>query len=560
LLFGIISFIFPKSYGHCCFIRQMQSHDTVRSVNGRGTAVWVRDRNHAREVSTGGIILSRHQEELRMSTIPDVVNDLINVGTISSKDVATVSVVTSVSGGVTTYTVESEAVWQYNVKTNVNWQFQQDTNSSDPVGSIEQSDYSAVKGTYSPNTTLQVLAYDSTNVLLGLPSTGGSFVAYYLVLDTSLQPGHTTVTFPVTDLGTTATYTAPPMTCYVEGTRIRTVRGDVPVEELAEGDMVAVHTRQGTIQQPVVWIGRRLVNIAAHPDPEAALPIRIRRDAFASGQPSHDLLVSPDHAIFMDGLLVPARLLVNGGSIAQEQGWASVVYFHVELPEHAVIFAEDLAAESYLDTGNRAVFENAGDLMMLHPDFSISARLQRREDGSCAPFVVAASVVRPIWHPLALRSRRIGYPASAPDAVREPGLRLRTPTHELRPLCATRDGYLFMLPCDTREVRLVSRAARPNRTQPWIDDVRRLGVRIGRITVKDGLDLTDVALDSAALGEGWWAVETEGTAMARWTDGDAHLVLPPGGGVGRVLALQLAGSMTYPIAQEDNVLPARKVA
>jgi Hint domain len=494
-----------------------------------------------------------------MSTISEVVTDLINAGTISSQDVATVSVVTSVSGGVTTYTVENEAVWQYNAKTNVNWRFQQDPNSGDPAGSVEQASYSAVKGAFSLNTTLQVLAYDNTDVLLGLPSSGG-FLSYYLVSDTTLKPGSTKVTFPITDLGTSATYTAPPTTCYVEGTRIRTERGDVPVEELAAGDMVAVHTRQGMIQRPAVWIGRRVVNIAAHPDPETALPIRIRRNAFAGGQPSRDLLVSPDHAIFIDGLLVPAKLLVNGGSIVQEQGWTSVVYFHVELPEHAVIFAEDLAAESYLDTGNRAVFENAGGLMMLHPDFSISARLQRREDGSCAPLVVAASLVRPIWHQLALRSRRIGYPASVPDAVREPRLRLRTPTCELRPLCATRDGYLFMLPRDTREVRLVSRAARPNRTQPWIDDVRRLGVRIGRITVKDGLDLSDIALDSAALGEGWWAVETEGTAMARWTDGDAHLVLPSGGGVGRVLALQLAGAMTYPIAQEDEVLPARKVA
>jgi hypothetical protein len=495
-----------------------------------------------------------------MSTIPEVVTDLINVGTISSQDVATVAVTTTTSGGVTDYTVESESVWQYNVRTNVNTRFQADTNTGDPTGSVEFASYSAKTNKFSPNTTVQVVAYDKTDVLLGLPNGSGGFSSYYLVSDSTLNPAGTTVTFPITDMGTTATYTPPAVTCYAEGTRIRTACGDVAVEALAEGDMIAVHTRQGEVQRPVVWVGRRRVNLAAHPDPEAALPIRIRRNAFAGGQPSRDLLVSPDHAIYLDGLLIPAKLLVNGGSITREDNLASVTYFHVELPEHAVIFAEDLPAESYLDTGNRAGFENAGGLMMLHPDFSISARLQRREDGTCAPFVVAPAVVRPIWHQLALRSGRLGFPVAAPDVIRDPNLRLRTPTRELRPLSATRDGYIFMLPRDTRHVRFVSLAARPNQTQPWIDDVRQLGVRIGRISVKDGLGVAEIALDSQALGDGWWAVETEGTAMARWTNGDASLELPPGGSVGRVLAVQLAGSMTYPEAQADDVPALRTTA
>jgi collagen type I/II/III/V/XI/XXIV/XXVII alpha len=37
----------------------------------------------------------------------------------------------------------------------------------------------------------------------------------------------------------------------------------------------------------------------------------------------------------------------------------AVTYFHVELPRHDVLLAEGLAAESYLDTGNRSVFANA---------------------------------------------------------------------------------------------------------------------------------------------------------------------------------------------------------
>jgi hypothetical protein len=37
-----------------------------------------------------------------------------------------------------------------------------------------------------------------------------------------------------------------------------------------------------------------------------------------------------------------------------------VTYFHVELPRHDVVLAEGAAAESYLDTGNRSAFANAG--------------------------------------------------------------------------------------------------------------------------------------------------------------------------------------------------------
>ena len=38
----------------------------------------------------------------------------------------------------------------------------------------------------------------------------------------------------------------------------------------------------------------------------------------------------------------------------------SIEYFHVELDRHDVLFAEGLAAESYLDTGNRGLFANGG--------------------------------------------------------------------------------------------------------------------------------------------------------------------------------------------------------
>ncbi len=70
-------------------------------------------------------------------------------------------------------------------------------------------------------------------------------------------------------------------------------------------------------------------------------------------------MLSPDHAVFVDDVLVPVRHLINGSTIVQEPV-AEVTYYHVELATHDVILAEGLPCESYLDTGNRAVFVNGG--------------------------------------------------------------------------------------------------------------------------------------------------------------------------------------------------------
>jgi hypothetical protein len=90
---------------------------------------------------------------------------------------------------------------------------------------------------------------------------------------------------------------------------------------------------------PIIWIGHRVVDLMAHPDPGAVVPIQIRRDAFGGNVPHRDLLISPGHAIFCDGLLIPAKLLVNGATIFPEPEWRRVSYFHVELDRHGVLLA-----------------------------------------------------------------------------------------------------------------------------------------------------------------------------------------------------------------------------
>ena len=90
---------------------------------------------------------------------------------------------------------------------------------------------------------------------------------------------------------------------------------------------------------------------------------------------------------------------------------------------------------------------------------------------------------------------------------------------EIAPVAVNGDTYTFALPAGQRDVRLLSRAARPCAARPWISDERILGVSVSRIRVRDGLDVVDLAIDGPALARGWWAVERDGSRVSRWTDG-----------------------------------------
>ena len=171
--------------------------------------------------------------------------------------------------------------------------------------------------------------------------------------------------------------------------------GRHPVEQLAEGQHVAV-LRDGEIAfTPITWIGERRINLTAHPQPQTAAPVRILAGAIGENLPERDLVLSPDHCLFLDGKLIPAKALINGMTIVQLRSQPSVHYFHVEVDPHAVLLAEGLPVESYLDTGNRAYFENAGAALVLHPEFTINAGLKAWETHACAPLTVQPEAVRP---------------------------------------------------------------------------------------------------------------------------------------------------------------------
>jgi T5SS/PEP-CTERM-associated repeat protein len=293
--------------------------------------------------------------------------------------------------------------------------------------------------------------------------------------------------------------------CFAAGTRIATARGEIAVEDLTVGDQLLRARRSGRTR-PVVWLGHRSVDCRRHPRPWDVWPVRVAAGAFGPGRPRRDLMLSPDHAVFAGGVLIPVRHLVNGSTIAQTPV-NRITYWHVELPRHDVILAEGLPAESFLDTGNRAAFANGGDATEPHPDFA------RRvwQSAGCAELVLGGAKLAGAKRRLLARAAMLGH-----NVTRRPAITLEADGHRLS-TTVRGSHYTLRLPDGIATVTLRSRAWIPAHTDPDSDDTRTLGVAIANLV----LDERKVSLASPALSAGWHAPEPDW----RWTAGAAAIPL-----------------------------------
>jgi hypothetical protein len=114
------------------------------------------------------------------------------------------------------------------------------------------------------------------------------------------------------------------------------------------------------------------------------LPICFKAGSLGDNVPKRDLWISPHHAMYLQGVLIEARDLVNDVSIVQAEQVEKVEYFHIELDSHDVIIAEDSLSETFVDDNSRGIFHNAHEYPALYPDAGdVPARYcaPRRSDG-----------------------------------------------------------------------------------------------------------------------------------------------------------------------------------
>lgn len=210
------------------------------------------------------------------------------------------------------------------------------------------------------NTTGQAPTYDSGDNQLYVFNAAGDPV------NLNIQGGtYSASDFTVSNVGANAYI----VDCFTSGTHIAALKGAVPIEDLVVGDLVNAHFSGAA---PVKWIGRRHVDCTRHPDPSKVWPVRVAAGTFGPSQPSRDLTLSPNHAVYVRGELIPISRLINGLSIVQTPV-DEITYYHLELAEHDLLLAEGLLAESYLDVGDRANFANGGEQLRLYPDFATTS-------------------------------------------------------------------------------------------------------------------------------------------------------------------------------------------
>lgn len=143
--------------------------------------------------------------------------------------------------------------------------------------------------------------------------------------------------------------------CFVKGTMIKTVEGYRKIEDLAVGDLLPTMFAG---EQPIQWIGRQRFkkSDASKSWVKDRRPVRIARSALAPNVPHNDLLVTQAHALYFDGVLVPAGCLVNGTTVALDDARECDIleFYHIKLANHDVIDAEGALCETLLEVNENA--------------------------------------------------------------------------------------------------------------------------------------------------------------------------------------------------------------
>jgi len=144
------------------------------------------------------------------------------------------------------------------------------------------------------------------------------------------------------------------MTCFAYGTKIKTNRGDVRIEELQPGDKVL--TRDNGYQ-PLRRISECALTARQQLDNPHLRPVMVQVGAFGDNLPVRDTVMSPNLRLTVieasqgilareNETLVPLKHLVDHKGV-QQIDTMQVTYFHLGFARHQVVAANGLWAEVF---------------------------------------------------------------------------------------------------------------------------------------------------------------------------------------------------------------------
>lgn len=285
--------------------------------------------------------------------------------------------------------------------------------------------------------------------------------------------------------------------CFLAGTRILTPQGETAVEQLRVGDKVV--TSSGEVKA-IVWIGSGIAHDSSARAGSRA--VVVRAGALDEGVPCRDLRVTEGHSLYLDGVLIPAAMLINGLSIAWDRDAEQVTFYHVELSDHDILVADGALAESYRDDGNRRCFD------------CVTSEIEGGIKQPYAPVLSEGAVVDAVWRRIVERA------AVSRNLTDDPDLHLLVDGVRLDPVEIDNTKYRFISDSNARSVMIGSHTVVPALVGTARDH-RRLGVAIREIAAiaPEGTIRLDYAADLLATG----FHEAEPDGCLRWTNGAAEL-------------------------------------
>lgn len=360
---------------------------------------------------------------------------------------------------------------------------------------------------------------------------------------------------------TNSTSTEGNLVCFLAGSMILTLRGPVAIEVIQVGDQVVTFDWKNNenVIRTVKWVGKAHHTVLSNVyDDAAGYPVRIKKDAFADKVPYKDMLITPEHCLFIEGGFIPVRMLVNGGSIYYDHSIRSYDYYHLELEEHSVITVDGVLSESYLNTANHECFEQSGNVI------SLKIGTKTWESDAAAPLMTFRDKVESIYHRIKERADGLGCARQRNDRIMTHDPELCLVMEQGKVIYphsrSKKDQYLFVLPSGIEQIYIHSLSSRPSDViGPFLDDRRELGVLVGNIILFDQKKVSSICfhLEEDEL-YGWHVLENK---KCRWTNG--HALLPVGkeqqeGNV-RMLMMELLAAGPY-FQKQDVALQNRIIS